>query len=147
MPVPSTRAAGRSSPPAGQASACPPSNTARRDLPRPYRNPPGHQGGGIGARLISALIDEAGQKGQVLVLDVLTVNRLAQAAWIGTVNPASARQIALVSPLTPAPITNASSLGVFTQETYPLPARSSPAERRPRYRRAAPAPPQRVASV
>jgi hypothetical protein len=81
MPVPSTRAAGRSSPPAGQASACPPSNTARRDLPRPYRNPPGHQGGGIGTRLISALIDEAGQKGQDLVLDVLTVNRRPQGLY------------------------------------------------------------------
>ena len=108
---------------------------------------PGHQGGGIGTRLISALTGEAGQKGQDLVPGVLTVSRLAQAAWIATMNPASARQIALVSPLTPAPITNASSLGVFTQETYPLPARSSPAGRRPRYRRAAPAPPQRVASV
>jgi predicted GNAT family acetyltransferase len=108
---------------------------------------PDHQGGGIGTRLISALIDEAGRKGQDLVLDALTVNRRAQAAWIATVNPASARQIALVSPLTPAPITNASSLGVLTRETCPLPARSSPAGRRPRYRRAAPAPPQRVASV
>ncbi len=35
---------------------------------------PGHQGRGIGTRLISALIDEAAQKGQDLVLDVLTVN-------------------------------------------------------------------------
>ena len=42
-------------------------------------------------------------------------------------NPASARQIALVSPLTPAPITNASSLGCSPRK---------PAERRPRYRRA-----------
>jgi GNAT superfamily N-acetyltransferase len=108
---------------------------------------PGHQGGGIGTRLISALTGEAGQKGQDLVPGVLTVSRLAQAAWIATMNPASARQIALVSPLTPAPITNASGLGVLAQETYPLPARSSPAGRRPRYRRAAPAPPQRVASV
>jgi GNAT superfamily N-acetyltransferase len=41
---------------------------------------PDHQGGGIGTRLISALIDEAGRKGQDLVLDVLTVNRRAQAA-------------------------------------------------------------------
>jgi GNAT superfamily N-acetyltransferase len=39
---------------------------------------PGHQGGGIGTRLISALIDEAGQKGQGLVLDVLTVSRRAR---------------------------------------------------------------------
>ena len=39
---------------------------------------PDHQGGGIGTRLISALIDEVGQKGQDLVLDVLTVNRRAR---------------------------------------------------------------------
>jgi GNAT superfamily N-acetyltransferase len=39
---------------------------------------PDHQGGGIGTRLISALIDEAGRKGQDLVLDVLTVNRRAR---------------------------------------------------------------------
>ena len=37
-------------------------------------------GGGIGTRLISALIDEAGQKVQDLVLDVLTVNRRAGAS-------------------------------------------------------------------
>jgi GNAT superfamily N-acetyltransferase len=42
---------------------------------------PGHQGSGIGTRLISALIDEAGQKGQDLVLDVLTVNHRAQALY------------------------------------------------------------------
>jgi ribosomal protein S18 acetylase RimI-like enzyme len=36
------------------------------------------QGGGIGTRLISALIDEAGRKGQDIVLDVLTVNHRAQ---------------------------------------------------------------------
>jgi len=42
---------------------------------------PDQQGGGIGTRLISALIDEAGQKGQDLVLDVLTVNRRAQALY------------------------------------------------------------------
>ena len=42
---------------------------------------PGHQGAGIGTRLISALIDEARQKGQDLVLDVLTVNRRAQALY------------------------------------------------------------------
>jgi ribosomal protein S18 acetylase RimI-like enzyme len=42
---------------------------------------PDHQGGGIGTRLISALIDEAGQKGQDLVLDVLTVNHRAQALY------------------------------------------------------------------
>ena len=39
---------------------------------------PDHPGGGIGTRLISALIDEAGQKVQDLVLDVLTVNRCAR---------------------------------------------------------------------
>ncbi len=42
---------------------------------------PDHQGGGIGTRLVSALIDEAAQKGQDLVLDVLTVNRRAQALY------------------------------------------------------------------
>jgi ribosomal protein S18 acetylase RimI-like enzyme len=43
---------------------------------------PDHQGGGIGTRLMSALIDEAGRKGQDLVLDdVLTVNRRAQALY------------------------------------------------------------------
>ena len=40
---------------------------------------PDHQGGGIGTRLISALIDEADQKVRDLVLDVLTVNRRAHA--------------------------------------------------------------------
>ncbi len=39
---------------------------------------PDHQGGGIGTRLISALIDEAGQEGQDLVPHVLTVNRRAR---------------------------------------------------------------------
>jgi ribosomal protein S18 acetylase RimI-like enzyme len=42
---------------------------------------PGHQGCGIGARLISALLDEARKKGQDLVLDVLTVNHRAQALY------------------------------------------------------------------
>ena len=42
---------------------------------------PDHQGHGIGTRLISALIDEARQKGQDLVLDVLTVNHRAQALY------------------------------------------------------------------
>jgi ribosomal protein S18 acetylase RimI-like enzyme len=42
---------------------------------------PDHQGGGVGTRLISALIDQAGQKGQDLVLDVLTVNSRAQALY------------------------------------------------------------------
>ena len=42
---------------------------------------PGHQGHGIGTRLISALIDEAGRKGQDLILDVLTVNQRAMALY------------------------------------------------------------------
>jgi ribosomal protein S18 acetylase RimI-like enzyme len=42
---------------------------------------PDHQGRGIGAWLISALVGQAGQKGQDLVLDVLTVNRRAQALY------------------------------------------------------------------
>jgi ribosomal protein S18 acetylase RimI-like enzyme len=42
---------------------------------------PSYQGRGIGARLISALIDEATQNGQDLVLDVLTVNHRAQALY------------------------------------------------------------------
>ncbi|MGE5291696.1 MAG: GNAT family N-acetyltransferase [Micromonosporaceae bacterium] len=42
---------------------------------------PGHQGQGIGTRLISALIDEAGQRGQDLVLEVLTVNQRARALY------------------------------------------------------------------
>jgi ribosomal protein S18 acetylase RimI-like enzyme len=42
---------------------------------------PGHQGRGIGTRLISALIDEARQRGQDLVLDVLTVNHRALALY------------------------------------------------------------------
>jgi ribosomal protein S18 acetylase RimI-like enzyme len=42
---------------------------------------PGHQGLGIGTRIISALLDEAERKGQDLVLDVLTVNRRAQALY------------------------------------------------------------------
>jgi ribosomal protein S18 acetylase RimI-like enzyme len=42
---------------------------------------PEHQGRGIGTRLIGALIDEARQNGQDLVLDVLTVNRRAQALY------------------------------------------------------------------
>lgn len=39
---------------------------------------PGHQGHGIGTRLVSALLDEARQNGQDLVLDVLAVNHRAQ---------------------------------------------------------------------
>jgi len=42
---------------------------------------PDHQGRGIGTRLIRALLDEARQNGQDLVLDVLTVNRRAQALY------------------------------------------------------------------
>jgi ribosomal protein S18 acetylase RimI-like enzyme len=42
---------------------------------------PAHQGEGIGTRLISALIDEAAQHGQVLVLDVLAVNERAHALY------------------------------------------------------------------
>jgi ribosomal protein S18 acetylase RimI-like enzyme len=42
---------------------------------------PDHQGQGIGTRLISALIDEARQKGQAPALDVLTVNERAQALY------------------------------------------------------------------
>lgn len=42
---------------------------------------PDHQGHGVGTRLIRALIDEAGQQGQDLVLDVLTVNRRARALY------------------------------------------------------------------
>jgi len=42
---------------------------------------PSHQGDGIGTRLISALIDEARQNDQDLVLDVLTVNHRAQALY------------------------------------------------------------------
>ena len=46
---------------------------------------PGHQGHGIGTRIISVLLDEAERKGQDLVLDVLTVNRRAEALyqWLG----------------------------------------------------------------
>ena len=42
---------------------------------------PRYQGHGIGTRLISVLIDEAGRKGQDLVLDVLAVNRRARALY------------------------------------------------------------------
>jgi ribosomal protein S18 acetylase RimI-like enzyme len=42
---------------------------------------PDYQGRGIGTRLISALTAEARQKGQDLVLDVLTVNHRAQALY------------------------------------------------------------------
>jgi ribosomal protein S18 acetylase RimI-like enzyme len=42
---------------------------------------PDYQGRGIGTGLISALIGEAGRKGQDLVLDVLTVNHRAQSLY------------------------------------------------------------------
>jgi ribosomal protein S18 acetylase RimI-like enzyme len=42
---------------------------------------PRYQGHGIGTRVIITLIDEATQKGQDLVLDVLTVNHRAQALY------------------------------------------------------------------
>jgi ribosomal protein S18 acetylase RimI-like enzyme len=42
---------------------------------------PEHQGRGIGTRLVSALIGEARQNGQDLVLDVLTVNHRALALY------------------------------------------------------------------
>ena len=42
---------------------------------------PDHQSRGIGTRLVSALLNEAAQKGQDLVLDVLTVNQRGQALY------------------------------------------------------------------
>lgn len=42
---------------------------------------PGYQGRGIGSRLISALLEEAGRRGQPLALDVLTVNVRARALY------------------------------------------------------------------
>jgi ribosomal protein S18 acetylase RimI-like enzyme len=42
---------------------------------------PSYQGRGIGTRLISALINEAAQRGQDVVLEVLTVNHRAQALY------------------------------------------------------------------
>ena len=42
---------------------------------------PGHQRPGIGSRIIRALLEEAERTGQDLVLDVLTVNRRAQALY------------------------------------------------------------------
>jgi GNAT superfamily N-acetyltransferase len=43
---------------------------------------PSYQGHGIGTRLITALIDEARQKGQALALDVIAVNRRAHALYL-----------------------------------------------------------------
>jgi ribosomal protein S18 acetylase RimI-like enzyme len=42
---------------------------------------PGQQGHGVGTRLISAILDEATEKGQDLVLDVLAVNHRARALY------------------------------------------------------------------
>lgn len=42
---------------------------------------PSYQGQGIGARLISALIDEAAQGGQYLALDVFDLNHRARALY------------------------------------------------------------------
>jgi ribosomal protein S18 acetylase RimI-like enzyme len=42
---------------------------------------PGHQGHGIGTRIISVLVDEAEREGQDLVLEVLTVNRRSRALY------------------------------------------------------------------
>ena len=42
---------------------------------------PGHQGHGIGTRIIGALLEAAESKGQDLVLDVFTVNRRAHALY------------------------------------------------------------------
>ncbi|RFS80972.1 GNAT family N-acetyltransferase [Actinomadura spongiicola] len=42
---------------------------------------PDHQGRGIGTRLITTLVEEAAQRGQDLILDVLAVNHRAQALY------------------------------------------------------------------
>jgi GNAT superfamily N-acetyltransferase len=42
---------------------------------------PDHQGLGIGTQLISALVDQAERQGRALALDVLAVNRRAQALY------------------------------------------------------------------
>jgi ribosomal protein S18 acetylase RimI-like enzyme len=69
---------------------------------------PGHQGRGIGTSLVRALIDEAGQNGQDLVLDVLTVNHRAQALYqrlglkeVARHGPANIKITMRVSPAAP----------------------------------------------
>jgi GNAT superfamily N-acetyltransferase len=52
-----------------------------RSTCRASKSTPAHQGHDIGTRIISALVEEAERKGQDLVLDVLTVNRRAQAFY------------------------------------------------------------------
>ncbi len=42
---------------------------------------PDHQGRGIGTHLISGLLDQAGRRGQDLILDVLAVNHRAHALY------------------------------------------------------------------
>ena len=77
-----TRTDGRSSPPGRPMPACWMSSTAQGRSTCPASNSnPHHQGHGIGTRIISALLDEAERTGQDLVLDVLTVNRRAQALY------------------------------------------------------------------
>ena len=73
---------------------------------------PDHQGHGIGARLISALLDEARQKHQDLVLDVLAVNYRARAlyqqlgmtevAWHGDNNIKITMRFPLAAPVKPS---------------------------------------------
>lgn len=69
---------------------------------------PGQQGRGIGTSLVRALIDEAGQNGQDLVLDVLTVNHRAQALYqrlglkeVARHGPANIKITMRVSPAAP----------------------------------------------
>ena len=64
-----------------QTSACSTSNTAPARYTCPASKSAPITGRGISTRLISALADEARQKGQDLVLDVLTVNHRAQALY------------------------------------------------------------------
>ena len=69
---------------------------------------PCQQGRGVGSSLVRALIDEAVQNGQDLVLDVLTVNRRAQALYqrlglkeVARHGPANIKITMRVSPATP----------------------------------------------